>query len=95
MERLKRTHRYSLRFKCAAIRIRPEEPGVSDLPKKIYDWEESVYGKVSEVLPADAPEPLGKFVVTISYHDTNLCHNVLAGRSVTGVLHLANKTPID
>ena len=47
------------------------------------------------MLPADAPEPLGKFVVTISYHDTNLCHNVLAGRSVTGVLHLANKTPID
>ena len=47
------------------------------------------------MLPTDAPEPLGKFVVAISYHDANLHHNVLTGRSVTGILHLVNKTPID
>ena len=68
---------------------------MSDLPDKTHDWEESVHGKVSEVLPADAPEPSGKFVVTISYRDANLYHNVLTGRSVTGTLHLINKTPID
>lgn len=31
----------------------------------------------------------------LSHHDANLCHNVVAGRSVTGVLHFINKTPID
>ena len=41
------------------------------------------------------PAPLGKHVVTISYHDANLFHNVMPGRSVTGVLHMLNKTPID
>ena len=95
MERLKRTYGYSLRFKCAAIRIRPNEPDISDIPEKVHDWEGSVHGKVSEVLPTDTPEPLGKFVVTISYHDANLYHNVLTGRSVTGIPHLVNKTPID
>ena len=95
MERLKRMHGYLLRFKCAVIRIRPEEPGMSDVPERVCDWEESVHGRASEVLPEDAPEPLGKFVVTISYHNANLYHNVLTGRSVTGVLHLVNETPID
>ena len=68
---------------------------MSDMPEAIYDWEESVYGKVSEVAPTDAPEALGKHVVTISYHDANLNHNVLTGRSVTGALHLVNKIVID
>ena len=65
---------------------------MSDMPEAIYDWEESVYGKVSEVVPADAPEPLGKHVVAASCRGANLCHNILSGRSVTGMLHLVNKT---
>lgn len=68
---------------------------MSNIPEKAHDWAESMHGKVSEVLLADAPEPLGKFVVTISYYDVNLHHNVLTGISVTGVLHLVNKTPIN
>ena len=46
-------------------------------------------------MPADAPEPLGKHVVTISYHDANSYHNVLTGRSVAGALNLVNKSVID
>ena len=34
-------------------------------------------------------------VVTTTYVDTNLYHDLVSGRAVTGVLHLANKTPID
>jgi hypothetical protein len=34
-------------------------------------------------------------VVLTHYVDANLYHNVLTGRSVTGVLHLINGTPID
>ena len=82
-------------FKRAAIHIRPDEPEMSDVPENVHDWEESAHGKVSEELPADAPEPLEKFVVAISCHDANLHHNASTGRSVTGILHLVNKTPID
>ena len=79
MNRLRRVYGYLLKFKCAAIRIRPEKPDMSDIPESIHEWEESVYGKVSEVVPTVAPEPLGKHVVTVSYRNANLHHNVLTG----------------
>jgi hypothetical protein len=66
-----------------------------DLPENAYDWTYSVYGNVKEILPTDAPEPLGNYVTLSHYVDANLMHNVTTGRSVTGILHLANKTPID
>ena len=66
-----------------------------DMSELIHDWEESAHGKVSEALPTDVPESLGKHVVAISCHDANLYCNVLAGRSVTGVLHLVNKIVIN
>ena len=52
-----------------------------------YDWEESVRGKIEEVLPTDSLEPLEKCTVTISYHEDNLYHNLITGRSVTRLLH--------
>ena len=54
-----------------------------------------MHAKVSKALPIDTPEPLGKQAVTISYHDDNSCHNALIVLSVTGFLHLANKTLIN
>ena len=33
--------------------------------------------------------------MTISYHDANLFHIVITRRSVTGIFHFLNKTPID
>jgi hypothetical protein len=41
------------------------------------------------------PLGLGKQVILSHYVDVNLYHNVLTGRSVTGVLHFLNGTPID
>jgi hypothetical protein len=41
------------------------------------------------------PEPLGKPVVTTTYVDANLYHCMLTGKSVSGILHLFNKTPVD
>src|SRR5687767_12355435 len=60
-----------------------------------YDWERTIYGKVSEIIPEGCPIPLGKTVTLSTYTDTNLMHNVLEGRLVTGVLHLINQTPIE
>ena len=77
----------------ATIRIRTEEPDFSSTPTIPRNWEESVHGKGKELTPHYGPTPLGKHVVTIIYHDDNLCHNFITGRSVTGMFHVMNKTP--
>ncbi len=95
LERVKRIYGYITKMKHATIRVRTEEPDFSALPSEPYTWDYSVYGDVKEELPKDCPKPLGKHVVTTHYVDANLFHDILTGRSVTGILHLINKTPID
>jgi hypothetical protein len=82
-------------MKHAFVRVRTEEPDYSDMSPTEYDWSRSVYGNVKEELPRDAPKPLGKPVVLTSYVDANLYHDMTTGRSVTGVLHFINQTPIE
>ena len=95
MDRVKRVYGYLAKMKDAVIRIRTDEPDLSALPIQEFDWEKSVYGNISEIVPTDAPKALGKYVVLIHYFDANLYHDMATGRSVTGILHLFNKTPID
>ena len=38
---------------------------------------------------------MGKSVVLTAYVDANLHHDLITGRSVTGILHLVNQTPVD
>jgi hypothetical protein len=47
------------------------------------------------VLPKDLPKPLGKYVITITYKDANLYHDMVTGRSVSGILHFCKQTLID
>jgi hypothetical protein len=82
-------------MKHASIRIRTEEPDYSDLPDNTHDWTYSFYGKVEELLPTDAPEPLGNHVTLTHYVGANLMLDIAMGRSVAGILHLVNKTPIE
>jgi hypothetical protein len=82
-------------MRFVSIRVRTEEPDFSDVPNPEYDWTQTVYGNVKELLPKDAPEPLEKYVTLSHYVDANLMHNITSGKSVTGILHLVNKTPID
>ena len=42
-----------------------------------------------------SPNTLGKYVTLTTYVDANLYHDMLSGRSVTGILHLINKTPFE
>ena len=81
-------------MKHATLRFRVHEPDYSDLPTKVHDWT-STYGEIEELLPDDAPPPLGKTVTLTHYVDANLFHDALTGRSVTGILHMMNATPID
>ena len=67
-----------------------EEPNFSALPDQQFDWAYTFYGHMEEFVPHDMPTPLGRFVTIMHYVDANLYHDL-----ITGILHLANKTPID
>ena len=95
MDRLKRMCGYLSSFSSGCIRIRTDKPDYSALPDPDFEWARQVYGDVKEIIPDDVPRPLGKSVVTTTYVDANLMHCLATGRSVTGILHLVNKTPVE
>jgi hypothetical protein len=95
LNRAKKIVGYISKQNMFAIRFRTHEPDYSGIPDPIYEWDYSVYGNVEELIPHDAPKPLGKYVRMTSYVDANLYHDYLTGRSVTGILDLLNGTPID
>ena len=82
-------------MKHGALRCRVGEPDYSGIHIQEYGWEKTVYGEVEEIIPYDCPTPKGLPVVLTTYVDANLCHDMLTGRAVTGVLHLANQTILD
>jgi hypothetical protein len=95
LSRVKRIIGYLFHTQKALIRIRVDQPDYSDVQVPQYKWDQSIYRGATEVIPDDVPEPLGKPVICTSYVDANLYHDLNTGRSVTGVLHLFNKTPIE
>jgi hypothetical protein len=44
------------------------------LPDQDFDWWNSIYGMVEDIIPKDAPLPLGNKVTTT---DANLYHDML------------------
>ena len=95
LDRTKRIHSYVSKMRYAAIIIRTEEPDFSTLPKDPNICDQSIYGHMREETQNDVLKPLGKFVVTTHYVDANLFHDIMTCRSVTGILHLKNRTPFD
>ena len=95
LERVKRIHGYLYKMKNGIIRIRTEEPDFESFPDNQYDWAYTCYHGAKEEEPEDAPTPRGKRVLLSCYKDANLYHDLISGRSVTGILHFANRTPID
>ena len=95
LERMKRVYGYLFKMKGGAIRIRTEMPDVSDLQFEEHDWSQSPYAGTTEETPENLPRALGKPVLLVTYADANLCHDMLSGKAVTGILHFINKTPFD
>jgi hypothetical protein len=93
LKRAKQVGSYVACFKESTIRFRTLEPDYSDIPGISYDWIR--YDGAVEDIPDDAPEPLGKFVVTTMHVDANLCHDLITGKLVSGILPWVNGTPID
>ena len=60
---------YLSKTKHYAIRFRTKEPAYQHLSGQELDWSRSIYGKVAEELPKNAPEPLGKPVFTTTFLD--------------------------
>ena len=95
LHRLQRMIAFLSHMKDFKIRFRVEQPDYSDVPPiPDHDWKYTPYGNPTEDLPLDAPPPLGKEVLLSHYYDANLMHDVLSGKSVTGVIHFFNKTPM-
>ena len=66
LDRSRRVASYLVKCKHATMIIRTEEPDVSSASITPYEWEKSVYGKFTKLLPEDSPGLKGKHVVTIS-----------------------------
>jgi hypothetical protein len=94
LEHAKRVVSYVAKFKESTIRFRTQEPDYSNITALAYDWE-CKYNEALEDTPTDAPTPLGKFGVIATHVDANLCHDLVRGKSVSGILHWLNGTPID
>jgi hypothetical protein len=55
----------------------------------------TIYGNVTEEMMPNSPIPRGKPVRITTFVDANFMHDYVTGRSVTGILHLINQTPVE
>jgi hypothetical protein len=95
LDRLKRIFGYIKKFPDGAIRFRTGTPDhESYTPPIDHQWAQAQYGKGREELPPDMPTPKGKPMRTTTYADANLMHDLVTGRSMSGILHFINQTPI-
>ena len=92
---MKRVYGYLSKTKHYATRLRTGLADFNHLPDQQFEWTRTVYGNDVEELPKDAPEPLGKQMITTTYLDANLMHDAITGRSVTAILHFFSLTPGD
>jgi len=87
LDRVKRIHGYLSKMCHATIKIRTDAPDYSAVPVKMYDWEHSCHADAKEEIPLDTPKPKGKLVNMTLFFDANVYHDVVSGKSVTGILH--------
>ena len=93
LERAKRVVGYLRKHPDGAIRFRTGIPDYSGIEPPQYDWMQSVYGCPQEDT-GNHPNPLGKAVRTTTFKDANLMHDLITGRSASGIFHMVNQTPV-
>ena len=94
LERVKRVYAYLINHRHYRIRFDVKRPNHDHTPVPTHDWSNTAYGNGVEKLPDDAPALKGETVVLTHYYDANLMHDILSGKSVSGIFHLANLTPV-
>jgi hypothetical protein len=58
------------------------------------NWSYAIYRPVTEERPPDQPLPRGKPMRTTTYKDANLCHDLVTGHAMCGIIHFFNQTHI-
>ena len=94
IENVKGIFSYLNNFKDASIVFNTEKFDHSMHPVKDHEWK-YIYGNVKEDLPKDAPAARGNSVAFTSFCDANLLHDLITGRSVSGIMHMVNCTLMD
>ena len=94
LDRLLRIFGYLKNYINTGIKFRTDMADVEGEIEVPYDWER-LYPGAHEELPPDMPTPKGKPVRITTFVDADHAHDTETRRSVTGILHLLNKTPID
>ncbi len=95
LEQVKRIHGYLRKFEDAVIRVNTDEPDYSEFGHTEYDWMHTCYQGAREEQDPSAPPPRGKRVISSACVDANLYHDLVSGRSVTGILNFLNLTVFD
>ena len=94
LSRVKRVFSYLERYKNCSIKFRTDRPDYFKYKPMRPDWA-YIYENVFEEISLDVPEPLGLPVDVSGFHDANLLHDLITGRSATGMLAMLNKTPVE
>jgi hypothetical protein len=94
LARLQRIYGYIKKYPNGAIRFRTNIPNHEAFYQPSQHKWEGLYSDAQEELPHDMPTPLGKEVRLSTYADANLMHCQVTGRSMSGILHFLNQTPI-
>jgi len=79
LDRVKRVIGYLSMIKHGVIRICTDKPDYSNIPKKEFDWFYTCYAGAREAILEDCPTPRGNLVVTTTYVDDNLFHDMIRG----------------
>lgn len=94
LDRARRVYVYLRNYKRTSIKFRTDCPNYEKYQYVKPDWGK-IYYPCKEDIPTDMPMPRGKDVVVTTFKDANLLLDYVTGRSVTGIIHMLNKTPID
>ena len=76
---MKRLYGYVVKIKHLLSGIESKKLITLTYQKKEYKWTRTVYGNVKEEIPKDIPKPLGKRVITTTFLDANLLHDIVTG----------------
>lgn len=85
LERLKRIYSFLRNYKKTAIKFNTEMPDYSKYKKVEPTWGH-VYHPCKEDIPPDMLKPKGKPVLMTTFFDANLMHDIITGRSCTGIM---------
>eukprot|EP00957_Ditylum_brightwellii_P114346 8718750-Ditylum_brightwellii.AAC.1 len=77
---LKHIYCFLCNYKKTAIKFNTEMPNYSNYKVDKKNWKH-IYHLCHEEIPEDMPEPCGKPVMTTTFVDANLLHDIITGRN--------------